>query len=80
MMLLLFPSPQEWIWVVLNLNLPQSRLFLTIAAFDTAVDGGLEQQAVAEINQAAPPKQHCQKQPLLGEVQVENHPDPLMWA
>jgi hypothetical protein len=26
------------------------------AAFDTAVDGGLKQQAVAEINEAAPPK------------------------
>ncbi len=29
---------------------------MTNAAFDTAVDGGLKQQAVAEINEAAPPK------------------------
>jgi hypothetical protein len=29
---------------------------LTNAAFDTAVNGGLEQQAVTEIKEAAPPK------------------------
>ncbi len=31
-------------------------VFFDNAAFDTAVDGGLEQQALAEINEAAPPK------------------------
>jgi hypothetical protein len=35
---------------------PQVEAVLDNAAFDTAVDGGPKQQAVAEINQAAPPK------------------------
>jgi hypothetical protein len=35
---------------------PQVEAVFDNAAFDTAVDGGLEQQAVAEINEAAPPK------------------------
>ncbi len=35
---------------------PQVEAVFDNAAFDTAVNDGLEQQAVAEINQAAPPK------------------------
>ena len=35
---------------------PQVEAVFDNAAFDMAVDGGLEQQAVAEINEAAPPK------------------------
>ncbi len=35
---------------------PQVEAVFDSAAFDTAVNGGLEQQAVAEINEAAPPK------------------------
>jgi hypothetical protein len=35
---------------------PQVEAVFDNAAFDTAGDGGLEQQAVAEINEAAPPK------------------------
>ena len=35
---------------------PQVEAVFDNAAFDTAVDGGLKQQAVAEINEAAPPK------------------------
>ncbi len=35
---------------------PQVEAVFDNSAFDTAVDGGLEQHAVAEINEAAPPK------------------------
>jgi hypothetical protein len=35
---------------------PQVEAVFDNAAFDTSVDGGLEQQAVAEINEAVPPK------------------------
>ncbi len=35
---------------------PQVEAVFDNAAFDTAVDSGLKQQAVAEINEAAPPK------------------------
>ncbi len=53
---MLLTSPQEWIWVVLKLPPPQDAVFDN-AAFDTALDYGLDQEAVSEtVAQAESPE------------------------